>query len=78
MKTCLLYCDDKKYNVTLTDKGEPVAYYVEVYPRGKRTSMRLVWSAERHGWHNGDIPPRLKAILNVRGAADAIARCMGW
>lgn len=78
MPTLLMYYNDRKYDIHLSEKGDAIAYFVEVYPKGKRTTMRLVWSAARHGYKHGDIPQRLKDILNTRGAADAIARAMGW
>jgi hypothetical protein len=70
--------DGKKYDVKLNDKGEAVAYFVETYPKGKRTTMRLVWSVERHGYKNGDIPAKLKEILNIRGVSEQIANVMEW
>lgn len=78
MLQAILYHNYRKYFVTLDAQGSAVAYYVEVSQRGKRTSKRLIWSAERHGWKNGDIPQGLKDVLNERGAADVIARVMGW
>ena len=78
MKTATIWKDDKKYQVTLNPKGDAVAYHVEVHPRGKRSSFRLVWSSTRHGFVNGDIPQGLKDILNAKGANEAIAYAMGW
>jgi hypothetical protein len=78
MKIVTIWHDDKKYQVTLDDKGQAIAYHVEVHPRGRRTSFRLLWSAERHGHVNGDIPQGLKDVINARGASEAIAYAMGW
>jgi hypothetical protein len=78
MKEAMIYYKDRKYFVRLDVHGAPVAYYVEVSTRGKRTSKRLLWSAERHGWVNGGVPQGLKDVLNVRGASEQIAYAMGW
>lgn len=79
MKSMIVRTEEgKKYDIRFNDKGEAIAYFVEVYPRGKRTSWRLLWSVERHGWVKGDIPAKLKEITNQRGFADQLARVMEW
>lgn len=78
MPTISLYKNDRQYTVELNDKGVPVAYAVRVDARGKRPTDRWLWSVQRHGLINGDIPQGLKDLLNVRGACEAIARAMSW
>jgi hypothetical protein len=78
MKTAIIRCNDRKYEVYLNDNGSPVAYRIETCIKGRRTTWRLLWSAERHGWVNGDIPQGLKDVLNVRGASEQIAHAMEW
>lgn len=64
----------RKYRIDLDDKGEPIAYAVEVHARGKGPAERTLWRKDS----GKPMPQRLKDVLDVRGTCETIAYVMGW